>query len=207
MSGLINIGTVLAYVALISLLLIILAPTPLHMVFFGLLFYFAFGWLFVVSGYDFLGIDLIILYAGALMGMFLFVVMVFDLSRTDVREPRTLRYWWRSCFVLFVFSLSLFGVSTVVFSFCAGDALSFFWQRSFSFSLYTPAVFMSLLTSLATTFYQEWATALLLYSIVLVIGLIGAIGITCGSPILPFRRRLSRTARSRFVRYRTIVLC
>jgi NADH:ubiquinone oxidoreductase subunit 6 (subunit J) len=216
---LININTVslfTGYFSVISVVLVLLAPTPAHMVFFGMLFYFFFGWTLIFCGYDFLGILLIMVYAGALMVMFLFVVMAFDLARSDAvlqtsvfLVPSVL--WNRFVTFLVVFGLGAWFVRNFSELVVEVNFYSFFTSAGrfyyYDVACFEGVVSYSILDDISLTFYNGFSFSLFLCGILLVVGFVGAVSLTGGLPFVFLKRRdKADVARGFCMRKRVIVL-
>jgi NADH-quinone oxidoreductase subunit J len=70
----------------LSALLVITSRNPVHSVIFLILAFFNAAGLFMLLGAEFLAMILIIVYVGAVMVLFLFVVMMLDIDFTRLRE-------------------------------------------------------------------------------------------------------------------------
>jgi NADH-quinone oxidoreductase subunit J len=81
----------LAAVLLVSGLLVITARNPVHGVLFLVLAFFTAAGLWLLLRAEFLAIALVIVYVGAVMVLFLFVVMMLDINLERVREG-----FWRN---------------------------------------------------------------------------------------------------------------
>lgn len=75
-----------AAVTLISALMVITARNPVHSVLFLILAFFNAAGLFVLLGAEFVAMILVIVYVGAVAVLFLFVVMMLDMSFQDLRK-------------------------------------------------------------------------------------------------------------------------
>jgi NADH-quinone oxidoreductase subunit J len=78
-------------VLLLSGLLVITARNPVHGVLFLVLAFFTAAALWLLLGAEFLAITLVVVYVGAVMVLFLFVVMMLDINLERVREG-----FWRN---------------------------------------------------------------------------------------------------------------
>ena len=72
---------------------VILSRNPVHAVMFLVLAFFQSAILWIMAEAEFLGIVLILVYVGAVMVLFLFVVMMLDINVEAVRRGLT-RYWF-----------------------------------------------------------------------------------------------------------------
>lgn len=75
-----------AAVTLISALMVITARNPVHSVLFLILAFFNAAGLFILLGAEFVAMILVIVYVGAVAVLFLFVVMMLDMSFSDLRK-------------------------------------------------------------------------------------------------------------------------
>ena len=77
-----------AVVAVVSGLLVIFARNPVHSVMWLILTFFSAVGMFVLMGAEFVAMLLAIVYVGAVAVLFLFVVMMLDLSLIHIPSPR-----------------------------------------------------------------------------------------------------------------------
>ena len=77
---------VFAIVAVASGLFVVLARNPVHSVLFLILAFFNSAGLFVLLGAEFLAMILVIVYVGAVMVLFLFVVMMLDVDFAELKS-------------------------------------------------------------------------------------------------------------------------
>lgn len=75
-----------AAVMLLSALMVITARNPVHSVLFLILGFFNAAGLFILLGAEFIAMILVIVYVGAVAVLFLFVVMMLDISFTALRK-------------------------------------------------------------------------------------------------------------------------
>lgn len=75
-----------AGVLVLSSLMVITARNPVHSVLFLILAFFNSAGLFVLLGAEFVAMILVIVYVGAVAVLFLFVVMMLDISFSDLRK-------------------------------------------------------------------------------------------------------------------------
>ena len=76
----------LAGILTLSALLVITVKNPVHSVLFLILGFFNAAGLFVLLGAEFIAMILVIVYVGAVAVLFLFVVMMLDISFADLRK-------------------------------------------------------------------------------------------------------------------------
>lgn len=75
-----------ATILTVSALLVITARNPVHSVLFLILGFFNASGLFILLGAEFIGMILVIVYVGAVAVLFLFVVMMLDISFSELRK-------------------------------------------------------------------------------------------------------------------------
>ncbi len=75
-----------AGVLVLSALMVITAKNPVHSVLFLILAFFNAAGLFILLGAEFIALILVIVYVGAVAVLFLFVVMMLDISFSDLRK-------------------------------------------------------------------------------------------------------------------------
>lgn len=75
-----------ASILVLSALMVITARNPVHSVLFLILGFFNAAGLFVLLGAEFIAMILVIVYVGAVAVLFLFVVMMLDISFADMRK-------------------------------------------------------------------------------------------------------------------------
>ena len=75
-----------ASITLLSAVMVIIARNPVHSVLFLILGFFNAAGLFVLLGAEFIAMILVIVYVGAVAVLFLFVVMMLDISFSDLRK-------------------------------------------------------------------------------------------------------------------------
>jgi NADH-quinone oxidoreductase subunit J len=81
----------LAIISVIMALLVVLSRNPVHSVLFLILTFFAIAGQYILLNAQFLAVVHIIVYAGAIMVLFLFVLMLLNLSRDT--EPQKSTLW------------------------------------------------------------------------------------------------------------------
>ena len=77
---------VFALTAIASALAVITVKNPVHAVLSLVLTFFSVACLWIIIGAEFLGVTLILVYVGAVMVLFLFVVMMLDIDVAPLRE-------------------------------------------------------------------------------------------------------------------------
>nr|HIL74139.1 NADH-quinone oxidoreductase subunit J [Rhodospirillales bacterium] len=74
-----------AFIAVIAAIVVISTRNPVHSVLFLILVFFNSAGLFVLLGAEFLAMILVVVYVGAVAVLFMFVVMMLDVSIAEVR--------------------------------------------------------------------------------------------------------------------------
>lgn len=93
-----------AFVIVLSALLMITRRNPVHSVLFMLLLFFHIAGVFVLLNAEFLAAVQLIVYAGAILILYLFVVMLLNVDR-ESRATRANRFWpWIAFFGLVIFA-------------------------------------------------------------------------------------------------------
>jgi NADH-quinone oxidoreductase subunit J len=77
---------IFATVAVASAVMVITSRNPVHSVLYLILCFFNAAGLFILLGAEFLAMILVVVYVGAVMVLFLFVVMMLDIDFTELRQ-------------------------------------------------------------------------------------------------------------------------
>jgi len=77
---------IFAAVAVASAVMVITSRNPVHSVLYLILCFFNAAGLFILLGAEFLAMILVVVYVGAVMVLFLFVVMMLDIDFTELRQ-------------------------------------------------------------------------------------------------------------------------
>jgi len=83
---------IFAAIVTVSALSVIIARNPVHSVLWLILTFFTTAGIFVLIGAEFLAMLLVVVYVGAVMVLFLFVVMMLDVDFVELKQG-SLRYW------------------------------------------------------------------------------------------------------------------
>ena len=75
-----------AFIAVVAAIVVISTRNPVHSVLFLILVFFNSAGLFVLLGAEFLAMILVVVYVGAVAVLFMFVVMMLDVSIAKVRD-------------------------------------------------------------------------------------------------------------------------
>lgn len=150
-----------AAVMLISAILMITRRNPIHSVLFMLLLFFHIAGLFVLLNAEFLAAVQLIVYAGAILILYLFVVMLLNVDKEST-AARANRYWpWMTGFGILIAGEIVLLVSRGTFPANAGQQ---------PMRLASAGV-----GALGTELYTKYLLPFEIASIVLLVGLIGAV--------------------------------
>ena len=153
---------VLAAVLLVSGVLVITARNPVHGVLFLVLAFFNAAGIWLLLQAEFLAIALVVVYVGAVMVLFLFVVMMLDINLERVREG-----FWRNL----PLALVVGGILVIEMVFILGN-------RIFGTA---PARFppgYSNTKALGRVLYTQYAYAFEIAAVLLLVAIIAAIALT-----------------------------
>lgn len=131
---------IFSIVTLVSAFLVVTMRNPVHSVLFLILAFFSSAGFFILLGAEFLALILVIVYVGAVAVLFMFVVMMLDIP------VPTMKRWFVPKVKDFVHSIVVFGgysvvfltvfyLSTVIFSFVMESVLGYYTIDSSSFIL------------------------------------------------------------------------
>ena len=157
----------LATIVVIAALLVILVRNPVHSVLSLVLAFVASAGLWILLEAEFLGLILVLVYVGAVMTLFLFIVMMLKLNLTSLRAG----------FVTFLplgvaVSLSML----IMLCYVVGPA---------HFGMFAPATPVgapSNIVALGTVLYTQYAYPFEIAAVILLVALIAAIGLTFRGP-------------------------
>jgi NADH-quinone oxidoreductase subunit J len=153
----------LAAVVLVSGLLVITARNPVHGVLFLVLAFFTAAGIWLLLRAEFLAITLVIVYVGAVMVLFLFVVMMLDINLERVREG-----FWRNL----PLALVVGGIMVLEMIFVLGG-------RIWGVGVPKPApAGYSNTKELGRVLYTQYAYAFEIAAVVLLVAIIAAIALT-----------------------------
>jgi len=150
-----------AAVILVSAVLTVTRRNPIHSVMFMLLLFFHIAGVFVLLNAEFLAAVQLIVYAGAILILYLFVVMLLNVDREAV-AARANRFWpWLICFGMLI--LAEIGLLVMEGNFPANTD-----------QLMRPAS-ESGVTALGVELYTKYLVPFEVASIILLVGLVGAV--------------------------------
>jgi NADH-quinone oxidoreductase subunit J len=155
-------------VLVLSGLLVITARNPVHGVLFLVLAFFTAAAIWLLLRAEFLAIALVVVYVGAVMVLFLFVVMMLDINLERIREG-----FWKNLWL--ALAVGLIMVAEMVFV-IAG--------RYFDVTPSTPRVLppdYSNTRELGRILYTDYAFAFEIAAVVLLVAIIAAISLTLRS--------------------------
>jgi NADH-quinone oxidoreductase subunit J len=149
-----------AAVILISAVLIITRKNPIHSVLFMLLLFFHIAGVFVLLNAEFLAAVQIIVYAGAILILYLFVVMLLNVDRESA-TARANRYWrWMVGFGVVIAAEVVLLVSRGTFSADRGQPMQLAGSG---------------VKELGELLYQKYLIPFEAASVILLVGLVGAV--------------------------------
>lgn len=155
-----------ATVLVLSALMVISSRNPVHSVLFLILAFFNAAGLFVLLGAEFVAMILVIVYVGAVAVLFLFVVMMLDISFADLRKG-AMQYVPLGLILGAVLLFELGGLYSA-------------WQ--FSADAFTnaahPEQTVSNTKALGRILYTDYVLAFQLSGLILLVAMVGAITLT-----------------------------
>jgi NADH-quinone oxidoreductase subunit J len=152
----------LAAVLLVSGALVITARNPVHGVLFLVLAFFTAAGLWLLLRAEFLAITLVVVYVGAVMVLFLFVVMMLDINLERVREG----FWRNLPLALIVGGIMVWGMITI---------LAFrIWGME---PRQLPADYSNT-RELGRVLYTDYALAFEIAAVILLVAIVSAIALT-----------------------------
>ncbi len=150
-----------AVVILASAVLMITRRNPVHSVMFMLLLFFHIAGVFVLLNAEFLAAVQLIVYAGAILILYLFVVMLLNVDRESV-SARANRFWpWIAGFGLLIAGEVILLISRGTFPVEAGQAMRLSTGNG--------------VMQLGELLYQKYLVPFEIASIILLVGLVGAV--------------------------------
>ncbi len=149
-----------AAVILISAVLMITRKNPVHSVMFMLLLFFHIAGLFVILNAEFLAAVQLIVYAGAILILYLFVVMLLSIDQ-EKQAVRANRFWpWMTAFGLLIAGEIILLVSRSTFPAEAGQSMRLGGAG---------------VKELGELLYQKYLVPIEIASVILLVGLVGAV--------------------------------
>lgn len=149
-----------AAVIVVSAVLMITRRNPVHSVLFMLLLFFHIAGVFVLLNAEFLAAVQLIVYAGAILILYLFVVMLLNVDR-ESQAARANRYWpWITVFGLLIFAEIALLTARGSFPAAAGRVVA------------EPGAGIK---ALGIVLYTKYLIPFEIASVVLLVGLVGAV--------------------------------
>ena len=158
-------------IAILSAIMVVVSRNTVHAVFFLILDFISIGCLFIMVGAEFLGMMMLILYVGAVAVLFLFVVMIMNVSEQKLswfRGSRKSNHIPVGLLISFVILLELIVV--------VGG-----WKYKTSFLKTESLIFDEELTNthlIGNVMYTEYIHLFQISGIILLLSMIGAIVLT-----------------------------
>jgi NADH-quinone oxidoreductase subunit J len=153
-----------AAVLIVSGMLVITARNPVHGVLFLVLAFFTAAAIWLLLGAEFLAIALVIVYVGAVMVLFLFVVMMLDINIERVRQG-----FWRNL-----------PLALVVGGIMVAEMIYILWERIYGVgaALRQIPASHSNTKELGRVLYTQYAYAFEIAAVLLLVAIIAAIALT-----------------------------
>ena len=151
-----------AAVLLVSGVRVITARNPVHSALYLVLAFFTAAALWLLLRAEFLAIALVVVYVGAVMVLFLFVVMMLDINLERVREG-----FWRNL-----------PLALVVGGILVAEMIGVLANRHFAADPKMPAAGYSNTKALGRVLYTDYAYAFEIAAVVLLVAIIAAIALT-----------------------------
>ncbi len=150
-----------AAVILVSAVLMITRRNPVHSVMFMLLLFFHIAGVFVLLNAEFLAAVQLIVYAGAILILYLFVVMLLNVDRESA-SARANRFWpWMVAFGVLIAGEVILLISRGTFPAEAGQSMRLVTGNG--------------VMQLGELLYQKYLVPFEAASIILLVGLVGAV--------------------------------
>lgn len=156
---------ILAFVAIVAASRVVLARSPVVAALHLMLTFFTASMLWILIGAEYLGLLLIIIYVGAVMVMFLFVVMMIDIV------PESLRRGFRTYLPL---GLVVGGVMVLEIASVLGAV---YFGTGAPVAVGLPSSYNNVV-EIGIAMYTEYTYAIQVGALVLLVGMISAVGIT-----------------------------
>ena len=159
-------------IAILSGMMVVASRNPVRGALFLVLTFFAMAGIWMLLEAEFLALILVLVYVGAVMTLFLFVVMMLQVNVVRLHE-RFVRYWW------------LWAVPLVLL--VIGMTIKVIGPEHFGLaSVPAPAAALpdySNLTNLGTVLYTDYAYPFEIAAVLLLTAIVAAISLTHRSPI------------------------
>lgn len=156
---------ILAFVAIVAAARVVLSRSPVVAALHLMLTFFTASMLWILIGAEYLGLLLVIIYVGAVMVMFLFVVMMIDIV------PESLRRGFRTYLPL---GLVVGGVMVLEIASVLGTV---YFGTGGPIAADLPSSYNNVV-EIGNAMYTEYSYAIQMGALVLLVGMIAAVGIT-----------------------------
>lgn len=156
---------ILAFIAIVAAARVVLARSPVVAALHLMLTFFSASMLWILIGAEYLGLLLIIIYVGAVMVMFLFVVMMIDVV------PESLRQGFRTYLPL---GLVVGGVMVLEI---ASVLAAVYLDTGAPIAVSLPQSYNNVV-QIGIAMYAEYSYAIQVGALVLLVGMVSAVGIT-----------------------------
>jgi NADH-quinone oxidoreductase subunit J len=151
-----------AGILVFSALMVISARNPVHSVLFLILGFFNAAGLFVLLGAEFIAMILVIVYVGAVAVLFLFVVMMLDISFADLRKG----------------AMQYVPIGLVIGGVLLVELILLFTNANFTPVAAAPLAGMTNTQMLGSLLYTQYISIFQISGLILLIAMIGAIVLT-----------------------------
>jgi len=155
----------LCYLSIFSALIIVSSLNAIHRVVWLIIIFTLGAFMFILLDHYYLGLTYIIVYVGAIAILFLFVIMMVQIKKTDEIDESNLRSLYISLTISFLLLVIDFKTNSHISHY-------FFPDWSFDFNAFSD------IQSIAQLIYMGYPTAIILISLILWTVMIGIIKIT-----------------------------
>jgi len=161
---------ILSATAVVSALMVVVSKNPVHGVLFLVLTFFATAGIWLLLSAEFLALILVLVYVGAVMTLFLFVVMMLNPRLVTVREGFVRYFPFVALLVLFMVGLSVMVIGPDHFGLASVPAPT---PKSADYSN---------ITDLGSVLYTEYAYPFEVAGVLLLTSIVAAIALTHRRP-------------------------
>lgn len=159
------------FVLISSAVMVVFAKNPVHSVLFLVLCFFNAAGLFVLLGAEYVAMTLVIVYVGAIAVLFLFVVMMLDISKVQLREG-VLQYLPLGALVGLVLFVEIFMMVSAYLAGAVPDTIA---------NPVPPVDEVSNTEAIGRLLYTDYIYLFQIAGLILLVGMIGAITLTLRS--------------------------
>ena len=171
--------TIFSSLALLCAAMVIRAKNPVHSVLFLILVFCNASGLLILLGLDFFAMMFLVVYVGAIAVLFLFVVMMLNITQAEIRE-NILRYFPIGGLIGLIFLLEVFvGLGIDLLPFLSFPGEEYFQISSLHFASWIENQSqLHNLESIGHILYTDYIFLFILSSLILLVAMIGAIVLT-----------------------------